>query len=254
MNLLTVDFDYFFPMPAPDDYDNWQLYDWGQKEASFFIGPIWTIRASGFLRAGMELPTVNDEWRTFSERFTFSDEFTTLYVGESHVSAAGLLHEGFDAIWLYDAHHDAGYQGAEQVAKIREEEQVDCENWMIAYHLWGGVEPEDMHVRYPRWKTWALDPDSGEPEPAIPVDRKMDDGQDNEVVFDGLYICRSGAWTPPWCDDQFDQFCLTWGADEISDELAELTNDAGLAPREFDVAEAQAHVDQMNELLERVKE
>jgi len=246
MKLLTVDWDSFFPMPAPDNTDAWYLYDWGQKEAPFFMNGIWMMRAASFLRAGLELPSVNDEWRQFAQRFMLRD-VETLYVGESHMSAVGLLNEGFDEIWLYDAHHDCGYQGTNEIDTIKEKEQVNCENWMIAYNVWGDVAPEDMHVRYPHWKYWALDPDYGEGEPALPIDRKMDDGAPNDTVFDALYICRSGAWTPPWCDDLFDQFLLTWGADEITDELAE--GNCPLNKREFDVADAQVQADAMNELL-----
>lgn len=252
MNLLTIDWDAFFPMPAPNDIDSIQFYDWGQKEAPFFIGPIWSVRASGFLRAGLELPTVNDEWRTFSQRFQFSDDFTTVFVTESHVSVVGLLPEGFDSIWLYDAHHDAGYHGPKQIDTIRKEERVTCEDWMIAFNLWGEIEPEDMHVRYPAWKHWATDGEYGygEPEPAIPVDRKMDDGLSNDVVFDVVHICRSGAWTPPWCDEQFNQFVHSWDADEVTDELDE--EHAPLTPREFDLEAAQLDADAMNELMARV--
>lgn len=116
-HLLTVDWDYFFPVPGPSaPVGEAMLYDWGFREAPFFIGPIWGSRTYGFLMNDLPLPTVNDEWRTFWDRFDIHDE-AVLYVSDSHLIAgkSEVAYGGatFDwpvaSVWSYDAHHDSGY-------------------------------------------------------------------------------------------------------------------------------------------------
>jgi hypothetical protein len=43
-------------------------------------------------------------------------------------------------------------------------------------------------------------------EPLIPVSMTIDNGQAPNVVFDAVFVCRSGAWVPSWCDEQFGVF------------------------------------------------
>src|SRR5574340_1024527 len=109
MNLLSVDWDFFFPEPSPDDGRNVELFDWGHKENSFFIDALWTFRAGAFLRAGLELPGLSGEQEDFWERFRFAPD-AELFWAESH-SAAGLheVEQRVTHVWNYDAHHDAWY-------------------------------------------------------------------------------------------------------------------------------------------------
>ena len=36
--------------------------------------------------------------------------------------------------------------------------------------------------------------------------RMVDIGEDFPEVFDRVFIARSGSWTPPWLDPQFERF------------------------------------------------
>lgn len=42
-----------------------------------------------------------------------------------------------------------------------------------------------------------------EPEPAVTMDRAVDTLEAIPTRFHSVLMCRSGAWVPPWCDDDF---------------------------------------------------
>lgn len=210
--MLVVDFDYFFrviEMPSqqedPKDSWHWQLYDWGHREAPFFQGPVWTIRASSFLAHNLPLPGTTGLERDFWQRFTIRQS-APVYVADSNVHSFqdGWLHDT-DQIWLYDAHHDSGYgfpKDKSPIEVLNERGQVTCEDWLVPYAIAGA----QIHTRYPRWRTYAFDL---EPQPAIKIDREFDDEQPLPVIFDRVSICRSGAWVPPWLDQAFMDFVNT---------------------------------------------
>lgn len=208
--LLVVDWDYFCPA-VETTYDTpgsdrgqweWMLYDWGHSEtvhAEYFRTAAWLRRAYAFVQNGLPLPDTSGEELTFWKRFRFAKD-ARLYVAESNSQAAHpLVQAGVNAIYLYDAHHDSGYR-ATALQDVAERQSVNCEDWMLAYYGWG---VRKLAVRYPRWRTVALD---CEPEPAIPVDRQFDDGQPVPLTFNSVFVCRSGAWTPPWLDPKFIAF------------------------------------------------
>lgn len=116
----------------------------------------------------------------------------------SHAQAAHLaLRHQYAQVWNFDAHHDAGYEGAlEDVFRLG---WVGCANWMCYYHLQGAA----LHVRYPGWRGGAMVRELG---PLCGVDRAVDDWAEVPVVFDAVFVARSGALTPPWLDDGFDRF------------------------------------------------
>lgn len=212
-NLLVVDWDYFFP-ELTQDPKVWMLYDWGHAEtSSIYFGPIWVIRAAAFDEAGVPRPRMNDEWTDFWGRFDIDPE-ATLYYTDSNVGAFSpeVRHataERTGQVWLYDAHHDSGYAENRDLDKILKDDKVTCEDWMVAYRL---MHQAELHVRYPTWKTWAMDL---EPEPLVPVDRAFDDGAANPVHFDAVFVCRSGAWVPPWCDYDFQDFITDAPVNEL---------------------------------------
>lgn len=45
-----------------------------------------------------------------------------------------------------------------------------------------------------------------EPEPKVPVALEVDPGGRVEGVFHRVFVCRSGAWVPPWADPGFFAF------------------------------------------------
>ena len=90
---------------------------------------------------------------------------------------------------LFDAHHDAGYRPLG--------EEPACDDWMVFYHRLGAR----LRVYYPPWRDPSL-----EPEPKVPVALEVDPGGRVEGVFHRVFVCRSGAWVPPWADPGFFAF------------------------------------------------
>lgn len=196
MNLLSVDWDFFFPVPAsgPDSF----LYDWGHQEAPFFItGPLWPIRASVFWQIGRDLPGLSGDQVGFWDRFRIADG-ATLYLAESHSAAAeGDVRSGITHVSSFDAHHDLGYRDTDLRAVVAG--TVSCGAWALFYALSGA----DVRVRYPAWMSDPLDRDPLTPACPVPVDRATADPAETLPVFDRVFVCRSGAWVPPWHDDAF---------------------------------------------------
>lgn len=219
MNLLVVDWDYFFPVheSAAAHPDDWVFYDWSHSEIlmpEFFLNGVWAARADGFFRGGLELPMPNDEWRAFWPMFQFR-KGAKLYYSESNSQAYHERVRGkgmVDQVWLYDAHHDAGYHGDASLEAMYERGWTSCEDWMLAYAeqlpFYKGSQDfaGHLHVRYPTWRSWAFDL---EPEPAVAIDRQFTTNFNGpECIFDKVFVCRSGSWVPPWADEYFQQFLI----------------------------------------------
>lgn len=199
MNLLVVDWDYFFPVPqgGPEVV----LYDWGHTEMGgrAMLEGIWHARAAGFVGSGRVLPGLSGLELGWWPRFRFSPK-ATLYVAESNAQAASKrVAANITSVWLFDAHHDAGYHQSDGLRNSYAN-GFTAEDWLAWYYLEGVV---DLHVRYPQWRTRAFDT---EPEPAALVDRAFDREAPVPLVFDRVFICRSGVWVPPWHDGAFDEF------------------------------------------------
>lgn len=208
--LLVVDWDFFFPMPqlhhdmTAEELSRYMRFDWSTSESAFFIDTVWDFRGLSFLARGEELPLPNDEWRTFWSRFNFSKNAVG-YCADSNVYA---IHENvsrpggkrIQEVWLYDAHHDSGYS-KRSMADTLIKGTYTCENWMAYYHYTGAAK----RVVYPKWKTKVFEL---EPKPAIPVKRWIDNEHHHPSAkhFDLVFVCRSGAWVPSWCDDLFQEF------------------------------------------------
>lgn len=197
--LLVVDWDYFFPnVERPEDgqYMEFMLYDWGHQEGSnVMLNHIWISRAATFKRTGLPIPTTSGLETAFWSRFRFSNKAELFFAESNSRAASGEVERGIEAVWLFDAHHDAGYKG--QVLDVLERGTVSCEDWMLAYRN------NELHVRYPKWRHYASEV---EPTPLINVDRQVDDEEPLPQLFHRVFVCRSGAWTPPWVDDKFIDF------------------------------------------------
>lgn len=210
-NLLVVDWDFFFPNPMQagerSNMDSWILYDWSHAESPFMVDKIWYLRAMGFLRKQMPLPLAVG-YESFWDRFTLADG-APLAVADSNLYA-GMLTPGdggehWSSVWLFDAHHDSGYRGT--LDEWRASDRMSCEDWMLNHAEHGS----ELHVRYPQWRANAM---TLEPQPLVPVDRQVDDGAPVPLEFHTVFVCRSGAWVPPWCDRQLRDFLtacpLSW--------------------------------------------
>jgi hypothetical protein len=195
LRLLSVDWDFFFPTyeHLPEQY--W-LWDWRYRETEFNIGPIWPIRAATFLHHKQPLPMTSGDEKQFWSRFEFSPS-TRLYLAESHVyAAAPQVRKDITEVWNFDAHHDCGYGVSIEEEYMRE---WDCSNWMMRYL---GAK---RHVVYPSWKGSQRDG----PRIVKQIHIQVDDGKQSYGTFDRVFVCRSGAWAPPWIDRQFRTFLRT---------------------------------------------
>lgn len=246
MNLLSIDFDYFFPRPPEGTAEAFQFYDWSHAETMLYIEAVWPMRAATFLNQGRPLPQVNDDWKTFWSRFDFAPH-AKLFYGESHAKGAHPeVTERIDGqVWVYDAHHDCGYFATDSVAAAQRAKEWmagrwRADDWLVYYGLRLG--PSHLHVRYPTHRSAAF---TEEPTPYFStLDRAFDDGAHNRVRFHRVYLCRSGAWVPPWSDTAFDALVAAFPAKGA-------TVDLGTVKRKFTLADAQAYADWLNQALKQ---
>jgi hypothetical protein len=219
INLLVVDFDYFFPVvELPQQGPDWPYFDWYHAEGLVLPG-MWESRAANFLANKLPLPQTSGEEAAFWDRVRISPEAELYYADSNAYAIDRSVNRWVSSVWLYDAHHDCGYK-PNAVERMLERDDVSCEDWMLAYHEAGA----DLHVRYPTWRTVAFDVE-GDPE--VEVDRIFDDRAVPDVVFDRVFVCRSGTWTPPWLDGRFLEFVL-------AAPLASRTELESCSPRQWD--------------------
>jgi len=245
VNLLSVDWDYFFP--SGEKTDQWALWDWGhsEKHGGELLQVLWQSRAVGFRHYGLDLPTTSGEELTFWSRFRFSAD-CELYVGDSHKGAIRPeISDEITAVWNYDAHADCGYH-KDALKNAKRDQRVACEDWLLGYHIVNGLKGSDLHVRYPSWRSYAME---DEPTPPLKnVDRQVDDGKPVDVVFDRIFVARSGAWVPPWLDDKWEQFIQDCPM-EVTDILGELT-----MVRDWDLSLVQQELDVRKQLMKMHEE
>lgn len=241
-NLLVVDWDWFFVNPveagSAKDWQTLGLYDWGHAETPLNLSNgLWMIRAAGFVKAGLPLPGVTPPeggWAAFWNRFTFADDAYCEYTDSNMYAADMVPGDGahvWDSILIFDAHHDSGYN-VSSVEEWLDRGRYSCEDWMMVHHVRGC---DDLTVRYPQWKPNG--PQERIPD-GMPTKQIVDDGQPIEdLVFDAVFICRSGAWVPPWCDRDFLALvdaCPVQGFPRDDDEQLD---------RRFDPADVQRMID-----------
>lgn len=218
--LLVVDFDYFFVNPNMQEEAEPEVllrYDWQTRETPFHADEVWYSRVTPFWANGLELPTTLPH-KGFWSGFAIDADYPAL-IGDSNMhagsifpSAVDLEGDGWEEVWLYDAHHDSGYKRTRTLEEFIERDSMTCEDWMLNHAARGSK----LRVRYPHWRAAA---DGSfydcEPPPAVEVDRALDDGQPVADWFDAVYICRSGSWVPSWCDDAFEDFVADLGMDTL---------------------------------------
>lgn len=206
-NLLVIDYDFFFPNPfeAGDSKrsDYW-FFDWAHREVPMLIDDIWPTRALSFYVKGLELPQakVPDNWWGL---FDFTPG-ARLYYADSNVFALQVpslsdLDSEFKSVWLYDAHHDSGYN-IDSVDDFIEkfDGRYTCEDWMIYFQE---VHESELHWRWPVWHKHY-----NEEGPKYPKGVHLDAAVHNlaekpPVAFSDVFLCRSGAWVPPWAESGF---------------------------------------------------
>ena len=193
MRLLSVDWDFFFPVP---EIDKEFLYDWGHSENPSIPNSIlWNIRGVDFIQRNKPLPLTSGEELNFWERFCFVPD-VALYYADSHFNIySAKVRKNITEIWNFDAHHDS-YQTEKQML---DKGLITCENWATLFSSIG----IKVNTVYPQWKKWAIKEDK--PKGTIEK-RRVDNKNKFQEHFDRIFVCRSGAWTPPWIDKYFWDF------------------------------------------------
>lgn len=203
--LLSVDWDYFFPNPfdgagskyVPESHT--LLYDWNHRESPLYIEALWPNRAAAFLSRNLPLPSLHPSHLSFWNRFTFTRS-CRLYYAESHAMASHRrVRHGITRVLSFDAHHDCGYGSDSTIRAMNG--IATCENWTYWYHSRIARAGNQIEVHYPPWRT---KPERGG---EFPFARIRDSKRTfHDTPISRVFVCRSGAWVPPWHDESFEEF------------------------------------------------
>jgi hypothetical protein len=207
MKLLSVDWDYFFPDLA------WM--DWGHNETALMIQHIWSLRCGDWnLKTKQSaLDYVQPDRKLlgqFWHRVLRGSSRFQLLVAESHAELARWIVDSkmtVDILDNYDQHHDCGYSVVRSDDNRQQYERVDCGEWVP--YLVDTRRIGEYQLHYPAWRRQLPERDRKELELRIikTCNGSWDYGPPKHPTkYDAVFICRSGGWTPPWCDEEFNKF------------------------------------------------
>ena len=195
--VVSVDFDFFTR--------ELRAWDWGHRESAVFLDVIWPIRYA-------ERPDLYEEMDPkIHADFPPRDLLPQLAskglrlgggskvgVAESHAYILPMLENlEFDLLINLDAHHDF----------YAEAPPVDCSNW--GTHLWD-TRPNSKFVWVePRWR--AEDERHGNHVRPVTTTRWEELRRLRSASLVALFACRSGCWTPPHLDEQFNEMMRPFG-------------------------------------------
>lgn len=186
MNILSIDWDFFFP-----DFSG---FDWGADDDTHphIEEFIWYTRFyNRNYSTGQYAYQLRPKFESFLEWIKGRVNFDRALITDSHKSILKAIKPGA-AVWNFDQHHDAGYYREKGIPKV-----FDSGNWALHSYI------EKYNLIYPEWRKVFKEPSSDLVEYGVSY-------WGDEVViprrFDILFICRSGAWTPPWCDRWWIEF------------------------------------------------
>lgn len=244
-NLLVIDWDFFFHNKLEGDivYGNERhndvlLYDWGHREAKMFIeGYLWESRAIGFLINDLPLPMTTGLEKDFWHRFRIAKS-AKLFIADSNACAAeDQVEDRIGSVSLFDAHHDSGYR-PESLGRTHRG-IFQCEDWMLLYEMRRAY----LEMFYPPWRTRGAEI---EPKPIARVKQRVFDpaGCYDDLLYHRVFICRSGAWTPPWIDADW------WNFVQACPVASSLINLDGVKQREWNAESLQKLLTQHNLMME----
>lgn len=195
--LLTIDWDYFMPyihimntsyMENKSNIENhWYKMYLENKYLGRDITK--TMGTADFLRGF---------WDKLSDKFKF-DYKTKLIVSDSHKEAYYAAKE-FDCREVYniDAHTDLGYGGMESLNF-----EVNCANWLGKLFKDHVINKGDIIL-----SPYSMEEpdDFDEINHNFNIEYKGIDAIEESTEVKAIHICRSGAWTAPWLDCEFEEF------------------------------------------------
>jgi len=227
---LSVDWDYF--VFTENEYQGSYLENKRSLIDEWYKRYIISRKSGRDIRKSYKLcPEVKSFWIKIKKYFRFSDK-VKVYVSDSHSLSYKIAKEcKANSVCLFDAHSDLGYGGA---ASLNFE--VNCANWLgkllkenaidsaiIFYSPYTTENPgyfKQMNMRYN-------------------IRYESLDSLKSRTEISAIHICRSGAWVPPWFDDDFFKFV---------DELNMPYEKAELMERKWD-PENMSLADEINYLL-----
>lgn len=194
--LLSVDWDYFVYAK-----DSWGSYLENKKSLEdYWYKRYIQAKALGkdIEKAFLLSPERNTFWSKIKKHFKFK-KTAKAYVSDSHALSYQIAKESnCQAVYLFDSHADLGYGGLPSL-----DFELNCSNWLGKLLKEGHV--KEAHIFLSPHAT--REPEYFKEMKRIFNIRYRDLNELNErIEVSAIHICRSGAWTPPWLDSQFDQF------------------------------------------------
>lgn len=241
LNILSIDWDYFFP-------DNLE-FDWAMDDRQFlFYETIWPIRWGH-----MHLETekyAKDIYHPdhqllngFLDKVLINSKPALISIADSHTDIKHLINL-FPAkvnIYNFDQHHDI-YYGNELPKK---ESEPNCGNW-VGYFL---DRIESYHLFYPPWRESNLEH----------VGKLLHTNSVSFTIpkhlpeFHMVFICRSSPWTPSWSDNYWIEFIEYFKTNYPYEWDHKIALDYALEPRPFNEEEADRLFKQTKELAEKCR-
>lgn len=241
MNILSIDWDYFFP-------DN-LAFDWQMNEEKFiYYELLWTIRWSNrnlydhnVMAKDVYHPDpqlLNEFW----DKVLINSDPIFLTIADSHTNIDHLI-ELFPAkvnIYNFDQHHDIYYYD-----DLPSNMQLNCGNWVAYFRN----QIEEYHLIYPPWRK-----NKPEHQNRLNFAKSVSYHIPEHLPhFDMVFICRSSPWTPSWSDNQWIEFInylkinypLLWERKSYSDYV--------LKARSFDQNQAEEYHQQTIEMMKQLE-
>lgn len=196
MNILSIDWDFFFP--------DTQQFDWQMNEDQpFYYELIWPIRwaNSALFKPEVKAKRImhpNVSQLHFLEKIEKQiPKFHCLALTDSHKDLYTILEEVNTTfrVWNFDQHHDCGYG--------KRDHDLNCGNW--AQVLRREEKLEQFTQIYPEWRRTLPEEDG----PNWADIRYEGEEIDLPERFDVVFICRSSPWTPSWSDHIWLRF-INW--------------------------------------------
>lgn len=204
-SLLTIDWDYFMPyinqfnVSCLENRRNidkhWYKIYLQNKERGIDI--------TREMRVGH---IVNNFWQKINDKFIIPKDIKVV-ISDSHKYAYDIAkREKCTRVFNFDAHTDLGYGGLESL-----QFEVNCANWLGRLLKDNIIDEADIVLSpYSAENSEEFSEINDKYNVKYPIVREMNE----EVTIDAIHVCRSGAWTAPWLDDEFFKF-----VNEISNNI-----------------------------------
>jgi hypothetical protein len=239
MNILSIDWDYFFP-------DN-VAFDWSMDDKKFiFYEIIWPIRWSNMHLETKKL--AKDIYHPdlqllngFLDKILINSNPTLLSIAESHSDIQHLINL-FPAkpnIYNFDQHHDIYY--SDHPGKINDE--LNCGNW-VSYFT---TQINSYHLYYPAWRKSNPEHKDNRLNYATSVSYDI---PNDPPKFHMVFICRSAPWTPSWSDHHWIKFIEYFKTNYRYTWDHKIALEYALKPRPFDKKVAEQVYKQTKEMME----